>query len=121
MTLDIEDGNYRELRVVEDECKKYLYYHIILTMTDGKKIDGIIENVDADGITMLTGEEVMEKASESESETENQRQYHNYNRPRRRFRRFRRRVFPINNLAQIALLPYIVPQPYPYYSYYPYY
>lgn len=116
MALDIEDGYYRELRAVEDECKKYLYYHIILTMTDGRKFDGIIENVDADGITMLVGEEIMEK--ESENQSNEQRQYYNYDRPRRRFRRFRRRSFPINKLAQIALLPYIAPLPYPYYPYY---
>lgn len=115
MDLDRNDY-YRELGAVEDECKKYLYYHIILTMADGKKFDGIIENVDKDGITMLVGEEVMEQ--ESENQSNEQRQYHNYDRPRRRFRRFRRRKFPIANLAALALLPYIAPPIYPYYPYY---
>lgn len=107
MALDREDGYYRELRNVNDQCKRYLYYHIILTMTDGRKMDGIIEDVDADDITMLVGEDVMEE--ESEDQSDEQRQYHHFNRPRRRFRRFRRRRFPIHNLASIALLPYIVP------------
>ena len=116
MALDREDGYYRESRAVDDVCKKYLNYHIILTMTDGSKLDGIIENVDTDSITMLVGEDVMEK--ENEDQSDNQRQYHDYGRPRRRFRRFRRRSFPFNRLAEIALLPYIAP---PYYPYYPFY
>ena len=115
--MDLEGNDYyRDSRAVEDECKKYLYYHIVLTTTDGKKFDGIIENVDKDGITMLSGEEVMEQ--EDTNQSDEQRQYHG--RPRRRFRRFRRRRFPINNLAALALLPYIAPPVYPYYPYYPY-
>ena len=119
MTLDRKDDYYREFHDVQDECKKYLYYHIILTMTDGRKFDGIIENVDADGITMLVGEDVMMK--ESENQSEKQRQYYNDDRPMGRFRRFNRESFPLNTLAEIALLSYIAPQPYPYYPYYSYY
>ena len=115
--MDLErDDYYRDLRAVEDQCKKYLFFHIVLTMTDGNKVDGIIENVDTDGVTMLVGEEVMEE--ENEDQSNEQRQYHSYGRPRRRFRHFRRRRFPIGNLAALALLPYIAP---PLYSYYPYY
>ena len=106
MNLETSDC-YRELRNVNDQCKKYLYYHIILTMTDGSKFDGMIEDVDTDDITMLVGEDVME--ADSENQSDEQRQYHDHNRPRRRFRRFRRRRFPINNLASIALLPYFNP------------
>jgi hypothetical protein len=107
--MDLEGNDcYRELRSVNDQCKKYLYYHIILTMTDGCKMDGIIEDVDTDDITMLVGEDVMEE--DSENQYDEQRQYHDHNRPRRRFRRFRRRRFPIHNLASIALLPYIFPR-----------
>lgn len=118
--MDLEGNDYyRDLRDVEDECKKYLYYHIVLTTTDGNKFDGIIEDVDKDGITMLSGEEVMEQDNTNQSDE--QRQYHDYGRPRRRFRRFRRRRFPLDNLATLALLPYIAPPLYPYYSYYPFY
>ena len=115
--MDFERNDHdRALRNVHDECQNYMYYHIILTMTDGSKVDGIIENVDMDGVNMLVGEDVMEK--EEENQSDGQRQYYNYNRPRRRFRRFRRRKFPLNNLAELALLSYIAPQPYPYYPYY---
>jgi len=117
MTLDRKDDYYRDFRHVQDQCKKYLYYHIILTMIDGRKFDGIIENVDADGITMLVGKDVMVK--ESENQSEKQRQYYNDDRPMRRFRRFNRESFPLNTLGEIALLPYIAPSPYPYP--YPYY
>ena len=118
--MDLEGNDYYgDLRAAEDECKKYLYYHIILTTTDGNKFDGIIEDVDKDGITMLSGEEVMEQ--ENTDQSDEQRQYYDHRRPRRRFRRFRRRRFPIGNLATLALLPYITPQLYPYYPYYPYY
>jgi len=115
------EGNdyYGDSRAVEDECKKYLYYHIVITTTDGNKFDGIIENVDKDGITMLSGEEVMEQ--EDTNQSNGQRQYHDYGGPRRSFRRFRRQRFPINNLAALALLPYISPPLYQYYPYYPYY
>ena len=114
--MDLERNDYyRDLRDVEDQCKKYLYFHIVLTMTDGSKVDGIIENADKDGITMLVGEEVMEQ--ENPNQPDEQRQYHDYGRPRR-FRHFRRRRFPIGNLAELALLPYIAPPLYPYYPYY---
>ena len=107
--MDFERNDHdRALRNVHDECQKYMYYHIILTMTDGSKMDGIIEDVDTDNITMLVGEDVME--GDSDDQYDEQRQYHDHNRPRRRFRRFRRRRFPIHNLASIALLPYIFPR-----------
>nr|WP_245301636.1 small nuclear ribonucleoprotein [Virgibacillus natechei] len=103
-----------------DECRKHMNYHVVLTMTDGSTIDGIIENVDMDSITVLAGEDVMEREIENESDI---RQYYGgFGRPRRRFRRFRRRNFPLATLAALALLPYIAPSPYPYYPYpYPYY
>jgi len=94
-------------------------------MTDGSIIDGIIENVDTERITVLVGEDVMERESENEEEAD-QRQYYGYGYgygpPRRRFRRFRRHGFPLASLAALALLPYIAPLPYPApYPYYPYY
>ncbi|AQR91563.1 hypothetical protein [Clostridium saccharobutylicum] len=114
---------YRDLESVQDECKKYLYYHVILTMTDGNIFDGIIEDVDGNNITVLSGEDVMEP--ENETESNQQRQYnpygynygYNYGYPRRRYRRFRRRTFPLATLAAFSLLPYIAPPTYPYYPY----
>ena len=108
--MDLERNDcYRELHNVNDRCKKYLYYHIILTMADGSKVDGMIEDVNEDGITMLVGEDVMEEDSEDQYDEQRQYHHHHFHRPRRRFRRFRRRRFPIHNLASIALLPYFTP------------
>lgn len=113
MTLG-NNSYYRDSENLHDQCKKHLYYHTTLTMADGTSFDGIIENVDNDMITVLVGEEV----EEQENENDQQRQYYGYGRPRRRYRRFRRRNFPLGKLAALALLPYIVPPPYPYYPYY---
>ncbi|MBW6410673.1 hypothetical protein [Clostridium weizhouense] len=119
MGLEINEcyRDFQAFQVLQDKCKKYLYYHVTLTMTDGDTLDGIIENVDGDYVDILVGEDVMEK----ENENDVQRQYHGYKRPRR-FRRFRRRSLPISNLAALSLLayPYIAQPPYPYYPYYQY-
>lgn len=121
--MDLEkDDFYRDIKGLYDECKKCMYYHTNLTMTDGTSYDGIIENVDPDRIIVLVGEDVME--GENENKAEGQRQYHNfgYGRPRMRFRRFRRQAFPLATLAALSLLPYpIYAPPYPYPFYYPYY
>ena len=121
--MDLEkDDFYRDLKGLHDECKRCMYYHTTLTMTDGTAYDGIIENVDPDRIIVLIGEDVMEP--ENEDKAEGQRQYHNFGRPRMRHRRFRRQAFPLATLAALSLLPYpyyAPPYPYPYYPYYPYY
>jgi len=115
--MDLEQNDYyRDLRNLQNQCTKYLYYHTTLTMTDGSSFDGIIENVDNDVITVLVGEDIVEM--EIENQSGQQRQYYGYGNPRRRFRRFRRQTFPIRTLATLALLPYIAPPPYPYYPYY---
>lgn len=122
MNFDRENDYYRDLNDVEDQCKKYLYFHVVLTMTDGRKADGIIQNVDANGITMLVGKDVME--NESQNNSGEQRQYYDYDydydRPITRYRQFTPGLFPLNTLAKIALLPYITSYPY-YPQYYPYY
>lgn len=109
----LENDYYRDMQSLHVECKKYMYYHTVLTMRDGTVLDGIIESVDMDQVTVLVGEDVMEQ--ENDNLSDQQRQYYGYGRPRRRFRRFRRRRFPINTLVGLALLnyPYIAP-PYPY-------
>ncbi|WP_227935361.1 small nuclear ribonucleoprotein [Alkalihalobacillus deserti] len=109
-----------DLRNMHDQCKNYLSYHVTLTMTDGRTMDGIIDNVTSDYVSVLVGEDVMDREEGEESDT---RYYGGYGIPRRRFRRFRRFDFPLATLAALALLPYIAPPPppYPYYPYYPYY
>ncbi|WNF35663.1 hypothetical protein RJD24_14535 [Bacillaceae bacterium IKA-2] len=120
MTLGRQDYHSQQ-QTLYDDCKRNLYHHVNLTMTDGSFFDGIIENVDPDRITVLVGEDVMERESENESESD-QRQYYGYgHRPRRRFRRFRRRTFPLATLGALALLPYIDPYLYQYPYQYPYY
>ncbi|WP_101842749.1 hypothetical protein [Halobacillus sp. Marseille-P3879] len=104
-----------ETRNLHDQCKKYSFYHVTLTMRDGSSFDGIIEDVDRDRVSVLVGEDVME--GESEHQGDNRQYFDGYGRPRRRFRRFRRRNFPLGSLAALALLPYVTP--YPYYPYYP--
>lgn len=52
-------------------------------MADGIKLDGIIESVDTDSITVLVGEDVIQK--EGERRYERNKQYGDH----RRFRRYR--------------------------------
>ena len=106
---------YRNLQNLHDECKKYASYHVILKMADGSTVDGIIENVDNDRITILVGEDVMEQ--ENDNESNQQRQPFGHQRARR-FRRFRRRSFPLGALIGLSLLqyPYVIP-PFPYFPY----
>ncbi|MFZ4451939.1 hypothetical protein [Salibacterium aidingense] len=113
---------YGETTEMQDKCRKYMYHDVILTMKDGTAVDGIIEEVGSDRVRVLVGENIME--GEGENDGDGRQYYGGYGygggRPRRRFRRFRRREFPLGALAALALLPYIAPQPYPYYPY-PYY
>ena len=115
MSLEVV-GSYRDLHSIKEECKTYLTYHAVLIMNDGSTCDGIIEGVDDDDIIVLVGEDVVIDDGDNMS----RQQPMGYKGPNR-YRRFRRRPFPINAIAALALLryPFIVP-PYPYYPYYPY-
>lgn len=110
--MNVKDEEF--LRTMYDDCQRYMNYHVMLTMDDGRMTDGIIEDVKSDRIIVLVGEDVLEREEGEE------RQFYLYGRPRRRFRRFRRREFPLASLAALTLLPYIIPPPYPYYYPYPY-
>ena len=115
--MNLGRNDYRDLKYLYDECKRCMSYHTILTMTDGSVFDGIIEDVDNDRVIVLVGEDIMEQEGEDQFEQQQQqRQPYSYGRPRRRFRRFRRRGFPLNALAALSLVhyPYIAPL-YPYY------
>lgn len=112
MALEVVDY-YRDKKSVEEKCKCYLFYHVVLNLDDGSSIDGIIESIEGDEINILIGEDMMEdKIDMSRSP---------YRAPNR-YRRFRPRRYPINRVANIGLLPYppipIVPPIYPY-PYYP--
>lgn len=104
----------RESRDLYNQCRNLMYYHVVLTMADGSKFDGIIEDVDGETVTVLVGEDIMPKDMECSCERDRQ-----YGGPIRH-RRFRRRRFPLASLAALALIayPYYAPPFYPYY--YPY-
>lgn len=102
------------LRNVHDQCRRYMNHHVTFETTDGHSYDGIIEHIDRDRVSLLIGEDIMDYDDESPD-----RQYYG-GYPRSRFRRFRRRIFPLAVLGAISLYPYYSPYPYPY-SYHPYY
>ncbi|WP_454054782.1 hypothetical protein [Clostridium sp. Marseille-Q7071] len=91
------------MQSLRDRCNMYLGFHVIITMTDGSMFDGIIDDVDMDGVTMLVGEDMMEDGPDPDLD-----QYRQF-RPRRRrrmFRRFRRRRFPFASIVALSLLPF---------------
>lgn len=129
--LPREKSDHREMQSMLDQCQKYMNYHALLTMKDGRMFDGIIDDVQPDRIIVLVGEDVMD---DEDNEYDEERQMYggmhggkhggmnDYNRPRRRRRRFRRRQFPLGSIAALSLLqyPYFAP-PYPYnFPFYPY-
>ena len=109
-------GFYRDNESLYNECKKCISYYSVIVLSNGAKLEGIIEEVINDSLSILVAEEVMESEYESEM-----------NRQQGRFRRFNRRRFPMKNInsARPIRFPYIIPfypvYPYPYpYPYYPY-
>ncbi|WP_195515888.1 hypothetical protein [Paraclostridium bifermentans] len=116
-------GFYRDNESLYDECRKCISYYSVIVLSNGAKLEGIIEEVINDSLSILVAEEVMESEYESEM---NRKQYMGY-RQQGRFRRFNRRRFPMKNInsARVLRFPYIIPfypvYPYPYpYPYYPY-
>lgn len=99
MNLKRIDEN-KDLQSLRDKCKRFLNYHVVLMMEDGQVFDGIIESVDEDGVTVLVGEDVI--VDENNNQLRHSRQM---GRPRR-FRRFRRRRFPLNLLLALSLLQF---------------
>ncbi|MDQ0899025.1 MULTISPECIES: hypothetical protein [unclassified Paenibacillus] len=90
-------------------CQRYLKYHVIAQMRDGSQFEGIIDDMDDDGVTMLVPEEV----DGEERENDPTRQPYG----QRRYRRYRRQHFPFIHFV----FPFFRPYPYyqPYYPYYP--
>jgi hypothetical protein len=94
---------------IQDTCHRLRNYYVIGQMNDGSQMEGIIEDMDDTGVTMLVPEEV--------EETEMERQFGSYGGfggyggyGRRRFRRFRRRRFPYN----VFVFPFFFPFPFYY-------
>lgn len=121
MSLEVV-GFYRDIEDLHDECKKCISYYSIIILSNGARVEGIVETVDDDNVSMLVAEEVVEGDYEDEMMN---RQKNMGDRQQGRFRRFRRRNFPIRNVdrARPLRFPFIVPlypvYPYPY-PFYPY-
>lgn len=94
----------RNLNKMQEKCKDLKDFHVIITLKDGSKFDGIITDSDDYGVTVLVGEDVIDSKGEMTS-----RQMP------RRYRRYRSRRFPLTSLVGLSLLlyPFIAP-PYPY-------
>lgn len=87
-------NNNRNDSNIQDKCRQLMNYHVVFTLRDGSMLDGIIEGVDDDNVTMLVGEDMVEGEG-------NQRQF-----GPRRFRRYRRRRVPFSRLVGLSLLAY---------------
>ncbi|WP_251032137.1 hypothetical protein [Mesobacillus foraminis] len=95
------------MRDIMGTCRRYMDYHVVGQTREGYAIDGILEGMDQEGVTMLVAEDVEESPDES-------RQFGGYGGyggygggyggGRRRFRRYRRRRFPYT----IFVFPYFV-------------
>lgn len=116
MSLEVVDY-YRKSKTIKEQCKCYLFYHVILTLDDGSNVDGIIEEINGDEVKILIGEDMMENTMNMSRQPGT---------GSNRYRRFRPRNYPVNRIGNVGLLPYppipiippIYPIPYPY-SYYP--
>lgn len=120
VSIEHQDFNNEQyqFRNIHDSCEGYMHHHVLLNHQDGNSFDGIIVDVDVSNVTVLVGEDVIEE------DTENNRYGgYGYGAPRRRFRRYRPRRFPLASLAALSLLPYVAPvyPGYPGYYPYPYY
>ncbi|MCC3356989.1 hypothetical protein [Bacillus sp. REN16] len=96
---------------IKHTCHNLKNYYVIGQMHDGSQMEGIIEDMDDEGVTMLVPEEV------EEAEMGPERQFGGYagfggygGYGRRRFRRFRRRRFPYN----FFVFPFFFPFPFYY-------
>lgn len=89
--------NDKNIQRLHEECNRLMSFHVICKMKDGSSFDGIIESVDPDRVNVLVGEDVMDPEFEN--------QYRQFG-SQRRFRRFRRRTFPLAGIATLSLLQY---------------
>ncbi|WP_231692406.1 small nuclear ribonucleoprotein [Bacillus paralicheniformis] len=83
-------------RSLHDLCRKYMHYHVVLKMKDGRSVHGILEGVNRQEASLLIPEDV----------TDERQFYGGYGYPRRRFRRFRSRIFPFVIIAALSPFPY---------------
>jgi hypothetical protein len=106
-----------DIRNIQHACGKYMNYHVVGQMQDGSQVEGIIQDMDDQGVTMLVPE-VVEEQDMSEG-----RIYGGYGGgydggygdgyggyPLRRYRRYRRYRYPYTTFV----FPFFVPFPYYY-------
>lgn len=104
---------------IKNLCKEYMNYHVIGQMSDGSQIDGIIDSMDDESVTLLVPEEVevgqIIRQYGYDYDNGYGYDYDDFDRPRRRrYRRFRRQRYPYGYLLRLLPYPYYYP-PYPYY------
>jgi len=96
--------NMQNEQDMKNLCMKYMNYHVITQMSDGTQMEGIIEDVDDEGVTMLVPEDI--EADDRVFGVGGYGGFGGYG--RRRFRRFRRRRYPFFFFG----FPFIFPYPY---------
>ncbi len=107
---------------IQNACQRYMNYYVTGQLADGSQVEGIITDMDENGVEMMVPEEVQEQMTDIRYGFGSYGGYNGYNgyddygygygygRPRRRYRRFRRRRYPY---AQFVF-PFIIPFPFYY-------
>ena len=80
---------------IADECKRLRSFHVILLLKDGLRFDGIIQDINEEGVLVLVGEDVFKNPSQN---TPNRQNY--------MYRRYKPRFFPFAALATTYIMPY---------------
>ena len=83
---------------IADECKRLRSFHVILLLKDGIRFDGIIQDMNDEGVLVLVGEDVFKNPSQNPSNRQNQPNY--------MYRRYKPRFFPFAALAATYIMPY---------------
>ena len=80
---------------IADECKRLRSFHVILLLKDGIRFDGIIQDINDEGVLVLVVEDVFKNPSQN---TPNRQNY--------MYRRYKPRFFPFAALATTYIMPY---------------
>lgn len=80
---------------IADECKRLMNFHVILLLKDGIRFDGIIQDMNDEGVLVLVGEDVFKNPSQN---TPNRQNY--------MYRRYKPRFFSFAALAATYIMPY---------------
>lgn len=80
---------------IADECKRLRSFHVMLFLKDRIKLDGIIQDINEEGVLVLVGEDVFKNPSQN---TPNRQNY--------MYRRYKPRFFPFAALATTYIMPY---------------